>query len=69
MKICFNKLMPLLVCSTVFLPVMAQQPSSSRPPQNSKGESVYSEITKAPEKARLKRNPLEKDPEAAAAGR
>jgi len=32
-------------------------------------ESVYSEIAKAPEKARAKHNPLEKDPDAVAAGR
>jgi mono/diheme cytochrome c family protein len=37
--------------------------------QSSKEESVYSEISKAPEKARAKRNPLENDPEAVAAGR
>jgi mono/diheme cytochrome c family protein len=30
---------------------------------------VYSEISKAPEKARVKRNPLEKDPDAVPAGR
>jgi mono/diheme cytochrome c family protein len=34
-----------------------------------KAESVYAEIGKAPEKARAKRNPLEKDPQAPAAGR
>jgi len=32
-------------------------------------ESVYAEIAKAPEKARAKRNPLETDPQAVAAGR
>ena len=31
--------------------------------------SVYSELDKAPEKARAKRNPLENDPEAVSAGR
>jgi mono/diheme cytochrome c family protein len=36
---------------------------------NAKAESVYAEIGKAPEKARAKRNPLEKDPQAPAAGR
>ncbi len=30
---------------------------------------VYAELTKAPQKARAKRNPLEKDPDAIAAGR
>jgi mono/diheme cytochrome c family protein len=36
---------------------------------NAKAESVYAEITKVPEKARAKRNPLEKDPLASAGGR
>jgi mono/diheme cytochrome c family protein len=36
---------------------------------NAKAESVYAEISRAPEKARSKRNPLEKDPQAPAAGR
>ncbi len=34
-----------------------------------KDASVYAEIAKAPEKARAKRNPLVKDPDAVAAGR
>jgi mono/diheme cytochrome c family protein len=34
-----------------------------------KAESVYAEISKAPEKARARHNPLEKDPQATAAGR
>jgi mono/diheme cytochrome c family protein len=33
-----------------------------------KTESVYTEISKVPQKARAKQNPLEKDPEAAEAG-
>lgn len=33
-----------------------------------KDAQVYAEIAKAPEKARAKRNPLEKDPDAVAAG-
>lgn len=37
--------------------------------QKSSAESQYGEITKAPEKARARRNPLERDPEAVAAGR
>jgi len=37
--------------------------------QKSSGDAMYSEIGKAPEKARAKRNPLEKDPDAVAAGR
>lgn len=58
----------LLICSSVFLAARAQQPSAA-PPQSHRGESVYSEISKAPEKARVKRNPLEKDPDAVPAGR
>jgi mono/diheme cytochrome c family protein len=34
-----------------------------------KDSSVYAELARAPEKARAKRNPLEKDPDAVAAGR
>jgi mono/diheme cytochrome c family protein len=34
-----------------------------------KAESIYAEISKTPEKARARRNPLEKDPQAPAAGR
>jgi mono/diheme cytochrome c family protein len=37
--------------------------------QNTKNESVYAEISKAPDKDRARRNPLEKDPEAVAAGK
>jgi mono/diheme cytochrome c family protein len=38
-------------------------------PKHQKSAAIYDELAKAPEKARAKRNPLEKDPEAAAAGR
>lgn len=58
----------LLICSSVFLAARAPQPSPA-PPQSHRGEPVYSEIAKAPEKARAKRNPLEKDPDAVAAGK
>ena len=37
--------------------------------QKSSGESKYSEIRKAPEKSRARRNPLGKDPDAVAAGK
>ena len=47
----------------------AGEPGSSACRQDSRAESVYSEIRKAPEKARAKPNPLEKDPDAVAAGR
>lgn len=44
----------------------AQEASGAKP---QKAAAVYEEIAKAPEKARAKRNPLERDPEAVAAGR
>ena len=46
-----------------------QEHSKVADKQNAKTESVYAEIAKAPDKARARRNPLEKDPEAIAAGR
>jgi mono/diheme cytochrome c family protein len=45
------------------------QSNATMASKESKAESVYSEISKAPEKARAKRNPLEKDSDAIAAGR
>ncbi|HET9994547.1 MAG TPA: c-type cytochrome [Candidatus Acidoferrum sp.] len=63
--------------ATVFLVAsasLAQQ--STAPPAPAKGgkedrkeNPVYAELGKAPEKARSKHNPLEKDPEAPVAGR
>ena len=47
----------------------ARQPGTSARPQDARAESVYSEISRAPEKARAKPNPLEKNPDAVAAGR
>ena len=58
----------LLGVSSV-LSVKAQQNSARAAVQDTKGQSVYDELLKAPEKARAKRNPLEKDPDAVAAGR
>ncbi len=46
-----------------------QERSKATDKQNTKTESVYAEIGKASEKARARRNPLEKDSEAVAAGR
>jgi mono/diheme cytochrome c family protein len=46
-----------------------QQANNCASKPNVKTESVYLEISKAPEKARSKRNPLEKDPQAPVAGR
>ena len=59
----------LVVGAGFFSATRARQPGTSAGPQESKGESVYSEIGKAPEKARAKPNPLEKDPDAVRAGR
>ena len=46
--------------------LVAQDPAVDK---GKKKESVYAEIAKAPEKARARRNPLETDPDAVAAGR
>jgi len=48
---------------------LGQERSKVAEKQNPKRESVHVEIGKAPEKARARRNPMEKDPEAAEAGR
>ena len=69
MKISGEMLPTLLTLSSFFLSVGAQQPSITASTKDSKAESVYSEIGKAPEKARAKSNPLEKDPDAVSAGR
>jgi mono/diheme cytochrome c family protein len=53
----------LLVASTS---ITGQEKAESK---DRKENPVYAELGKAPGKARAKRNPLEKDPEAAAAGR
>ena len=49
--------------------VYGQQNGKFTASQDGKGALVYGELAKAPDKARGKRNPLEKDPEAVAAGR
>lgn len=69
MKISARVLTTFLFISSIFLSVAAQQPGISVSRNDPKAESVYSEIGKAPEKARAKPNPLEKDPNAIAAGR
>ena len=51
------------------LSAKGQQNSAKAGAQDTKGHSVYDELSKAPEKARAKRNPLEKDPDTVAAGR
>ena len=59
----------LLLGVSSFCLAKGQQNGASAPSQNARAESVYAEIAQAPEKARAKRNPLEKDPEAVSAGR
>src|SRR5260370_16714548 len=51
------------------LSAKGQQNSARAAVQDTKGQSVYDELSKAPQKARAKRNPLEKDPDAVAARR
>jgi len=67
MKI-LSTLTTFLGCSSILFMIQAQPPRAFASPQKTKEESVYSEIGKAPEKARSKRNPLEKDRDAVAAG-
>jgi mono/diheme cytochrome c family protein len=71
MRICGASLSlyALLFSASLLVAAEAQQSDGSVPQQKTKPASVYSEIKKAPEKARVKRNPLEKDPDAVAAGR
>jgi mono/diheme cytochrome c family protein len=58
-------LLPAFFLSDSFGP----ENSNSATKQKSSTDSVYAEIVKAPEKARAKRNPFEKDPDAVASGR
>jgi mono/diheme cytochrome c family protein len=62
-------LIPILLIVAFFLqPAFGQENANPTTEKNSSAETRYSEIGKAPEKARAKRNPLEKDPDAVAAG-
>ncbi len=56
---------PVLLCVSVGL----AQKERARAYKYQKDALVYAELAKAPQKARAKRNPLEKDPDAVAAGR
>lgn len=58
----------LLFGVSALLPVEGRQSGSAAAQQSAKAESVYAEIGKAPEKARAKKNPLEKDRDAVTAG-
>lgn len=57
----------LIMAASLLSSTFGQESTAKK--EKSSSESVYAEIGKAPEKARAKRNPLEKDPDAAAAGR
>jgi mono/diheme cytochrome c family protein len=59
----------LLLEAVSLFPAHGQQGDSRGSNPDAKVPSSYAEISKAPEKARTKRNPLEKDPQAPAAGR
>ena len=59
----------LLIAAFFSSNTIGQENPNSAAKQKSRVDSVYSEIGKAPDKARAKRNPLEKDPDAVAAGR
>lgn len=59
----------LLVAGVSLSSALGQENTNSATKQKRGNESEYAEITEAPEKARSKRNPLEKDPDAIAAGR
>jgi mono/diheme cytochrome c family protein len=59
----------LLIVAFFLPPAFGQENANPATKKKSSAETMYSEIGKAPEKARAKRNPLEKDPNAVAAGR
>lgn len=63
------RLTALVLVAFALTPAAGPQSGNSASKQNAQAESVYAEISKAPDKARARRNPLEKDPQAPAAGR
>ena len=58
-----------LIAAFFFSSAFGQENTSRATKQEPSADVLYSEIRKAPEKARAKRNPLDKDPDAVAAGR
>jgi mono/diheme cytochrome c family protein len=61
-----------LTVSLMFLGAYLSSPQKSDSASTKSGQknaSVYAELSKAPDKARARRNPFEKDPDAVAAGR
>ena len=59
----------LLIVAFFLPPAFGQDNANTATEKKSSAQPMYSEIGKAPEKARAKRNPLEKDPDVVAAGR
>lgn len=66
MKTCIAALFAMCILLGVSLAFAAQEKEPRY--KYKKDALVYAEIAKAPDKARAKRNPLEKDPDAVAAG-
>lgn len=60
----------LLVLVALLLAISVSSAQEGKPPvaKYQRDALVYGELAQAPEKARVKRNPFEKDPEAVAAG-
>ena len=61
-------LLPILILF-VFSEIAPRAGAQDHANQPAKRDTAYDEIAQAPSKARAKRNPLESDPEAIAAGR
>ncbi len=59
----------LLMAAFFLSDAFGQENANPAAKGKSSAENIYSEIGKAPEKARARRNPLERDPDAVAAGR
>lgn len=67
MRLCMQALITCSVLLCLSVALVAQQKIRSNKYQND--ALVYAELAKAPVKARARQNPLEKDPDAIAAGR
>jgi mono/diheme cytochrome c family protein len=59
----------LLIAALLMASEGSAQQDKTATPKDQKGSSIYAELGKAPEKARSKRNPMETDKDAVAAGR
>ncbi len=69
MRMTRSSLVFVLLSVSFALTVCGQESSKSAAVPDPKRRFAYDELGKAPEKARARRNPMEKDPEAVAAGR